>query len=272
MPSQDWVVLPHRPIEKLTENLWRVEGDLAGMPLKRVMAVAKRASGDLVVHNGVALEEDRMKELDAWGPVRTLIVPNAFHRIDAARFKARYPEAKVYCPAGARAKVEKVVAVDGVYADFPSDDVVKLETLEGTADGEGVMTVKSSDGVTLVFNDAIFNMPHQSGAHGFVFKHLTLSSGGPRVTRIGKMFLVKDKAAFKAHLERLAETPGLKRVIVSHHELITTAPPKRSARRSAPSRRRGTSCISSRSHTGTARCAPPSPPCAWAPARARRCS
>jgi hypothetical protein len=222
--AQDWVVLPHRPLEKLAKNLWRVEGDLEGMPLKRVMTVAKKASGDLVVHNAMALGAEDMKAIDEWGEVRTIIVPNGFHRIDAPRFKTRYPNAKILCPSGARAKVEKVVPVDGAYEEFEPDESVKLETLEGTGANEGVMTVQSEDGATLVFNDAIFNMPHLSGAHGFVLKHLTKSSGGPRVSRIGKLFLVKDKKAFKTHLERLASTPKLRRVIVSHHEMIDVAP------------------------------------------------
>jgi hypothetical protein len=219
----DWVVLPHRPIEKLAANLWRVEGDLEGMPLKRVMTIARRASGELVVHNAVALEEAAMGEIDAWGRVAAIIVPNGYHRIDAPRFKRRYPDAKVYCPPAARAKVAKVVGVDGVYEDFPGEESVRIETLEGMGGSEGVMTVKSADGVTLVFNDAIFNMPHVAGFHGFVFKHVTGSTGGPRVTRLARLALVKDKGAFKAHLARLAATPGLRRVIVSHHETIEGA-------------------------------------------------
>jgi len=63
-----------------------------------------------------------------------------------------------------------------------------------------------------------------SGFSGFVFKHVTRSSGGPRVSRIARLFLVKDKAAFRAHLERLASTKDLRRVIVSHHETITEDP------------------------------------------------
>jgi hypothetical protein len=219
-----WKVLPHRPIEKLAENVWRVEGDLEGMPLKRVMTVAKLANGEVVIHNAMALEDAAMKEIEDWGPVRHIVVPNGFHRLDAPVYAERYPDARVYCPAGARAKVEEVVKVSATYDGFPGDETVSLETLDGTKGGEGVMRVTSKDGVTLVFNDAIFNMPHFGGFSGFVFKHLTQSSGGPRVSRISKLFLVKDKAAFKAHLGRLAETKGLSRVIVSHHELVTADP------------------------------------------------
>lgn len=220
----DWKVLPHGPIEKVAENLWRVEGGLEGIPLKRVMTIVKLASGGLVVHNAMSLEESAMKEIEAWGPVEHVIVPNGFHRLDAPAWKKRYPDARFYCPGGGRAKVEEVVKVDGKLEDLPKSDGFSVETLEGTKGGEGVVTVRSKDGATLVFNDAIFNMPHFGGFQGWVFKHVTLSSGGPRVSRIGRFFLVKDKAAFKAHLERLAETEGLVRVIVSHHEMITESP------------------------------------------------
>ncbi len=222
--NTSWKVLPHRPIERLTENLWRVEGDLDGMPLKRVMTLLRMSNGDVCVHNAIALEEGAMKEIEAWGPVRHVIVPNGYHRLDAPAFAARYPEARFYCPAGSRRKVEEVVKVHGTYADFPSDDAITLENLAGTGDAEGVLTVRSAEGTTLVFNDAIFNMPHFGGFTGWVFAHVTKSSGGPRVSRIGRFFLVKDKAAFKAHLERLAATPGLTRVIVSHHEMVSREP------------------------------------------------
>jgi hypothetical protein len=78
-------------------------------------------------------------------------------------------------------------------------------------------------GVSLVFADAVFNMPHLPGFHGFVLRHITGSSGGPRVSRVARLLLIKDKAAFAAHLERLA-TPDLQRVIVAHHQTISDDP------------------------------------------------
>jgi len=87
-----------------------------------------------------------------------------------------------------------------------------------------VLVVRSPSGSSLVFNDAVFNMPHGRGLSGFVFKHVTKGTGGPRVTRVFRWLAVKDRAAFRAHLERLAETPGLVRIIVSHHESITDDP------------------------------------------------
>lgn len=215
-----WKVLPHRPIEVVAENLWRVEGKLEHMPLKRVMTIARRSDGELVIHNAMALDDASMARIDEWGRVAWIIVPNGFHRLDARVFKDRYPAARVLCPRGGRAKVEEVVPVEGAYEDFTVDPDVAFETLDGIGDQEGVMIVRSRDGLTLVFNDAVFNMPHGRGFTGFVFRHITQSTGGPRVSRIFKFFVLKDRKAFHAHLLRLADLPALQRMIVSHHIMV----------------------------------------------------
>lgn len=214
-----WKVLPHGPIEKLSGRLWRVEGSLNA--LKRVMSVAKRADGTLVVHNGIALGDTEMAELDAWGKVSAILVPNGYHRLDARVYAERYPEARVLCPAGARKRVEQVVPVAGAYEELGGDAHVELQTLRGTKQREGVMIVRDGDDTSLVFNDAVFNMPHGSGFTGFVFRRITDSTGGPRVSRLLKWLVLADKAEFRAHLEELAKLPGLRRIVVSHHETIS---------------------------------------------------
>lgn len=225
MPTEpSWKVLPHRPIEKLSGSLWRVVGDLSDMPLKRVMTLVRRSDGRVMVHSPVALDADSMEAIDAWGPVTFIIVPNGYHRIDAPRYCTRYPDAKVFCPRAARARVAERVSVSGCYADVPSDSVVSLESLAGTRDNEGVMVVRDGEEVTVVFNDVLFNMPHAPGTKGWVLRYVTGSSGGPRVTRIARLALIKDKKKLAEHIARLAELPGLVRVIVSHHEMITRDP------------------------------------------------
>ncbi len=54
-----------------------------------------------------------MAQLEALGPPRVPIVPNGFHRRDAAFYKTRYPDLLVVCPAAARKKAGQAVAVDG---------------------------------------------------------------------------------------------------------------------------------------------------------------
>jgi hypothetical protein len=224
--NAEWTVLKHGPIERLSERLWRIEGTLPSMPLARVMTIARRADGGLVVHNAIAVDDATRAELEAWGPIAAIVVPNGYHRLDAPAFHARYPAARVVCPRGARAKVEQVVPVTGGYEDEPADPAVTLETLDGTGDAEGAMIVRDAAGASLVLNDIVFNMPHLPGIHGFVLRRITGSSGGPRVSRIARWFLAKDKPALRTHLERLAATPELRRICVSHHETIDRDPAK----------------------------------------------
>ena len=45
-----------------------------------------------------------------------------------------------------------------------------------------------------------------------------------RVMTIARWFLVKDRPALRSHLERLASMPDLRRIVVSHHEVIDRDP------------------------------------------------
>jgi hypothetical protein len=224
--SSEWKVAPHGPIEKLSPRVWRVQGEVPGAPLQRVMTVAKRGDGKLVVHSAIAMGEAEMKELDAWGPVGFIVVPNGFHRLDAPRYAARYPDAQVLAPAGSRAKVDEVVKTHGSTDELPGDSHVSFLAGEGVAAKEAIMVVKDEDGVTLVLTDIVFNMPHQPGFSGFVLRHLAKSSGGPRVSNVARLLLVKDKKALAAQLRELAGIPNLRRVIVGHHETIEKEPAK----------------------------------------------
>jgi hypothetical protein len=215
-----WAVAPHRPMEKLEPNLWRVDGDLPGGNGTRVMTLARYRDGGLLIHNCIALEEELMKEIEAFGEPKVLVVPNSFHRLDAKVFKERYPALRVFCPAGGAKKVEQVVKVDGSYEDAPKDEDVSLSHLDGVKQHEGVLEVRSPDGTTLVLNDIVNNLPAVGGMMGFMLS----PTGRVAVPRIFRWFFVKDKAAFFACIDRLAATPKLKRVIVSHGKMLLDSP------------------------------------------------
>lgn len=222
-----WTVGPHGPIEKLSDRLWRIEARLPSIDLRRVMTVARRADGSLIVHNAIPLGEAEMAELDAWGKVTTLVVPNRFHRLDARPFAERYPEARVLCPRGAQKHVAKAVHVDGGYEDLPADGTADLVSLDGTRQREGAMIVRGQAGgapvTSVVLNDAVFNMDHAGGFFGFLLR-LIGASGKPCVEVGMRWLMIADKKAFRAHLEALAALPSLAHVVVSHHKTITRDP------------------------------------------------
>lgn len=206
-----WTVLPHEPIEKLAENLWRVTGTLNDGKLQRQMVLGRMADGRVVVHNAIALDDASMQALEAWGRPSVLFVPNGFHRQDAAIWKQRYPALQVVAPAGARKRVDKIVKVDAITEDAPHDATVRLHLLAGCP-GESLLEVRSGDDVSLVFTDAILNMPRRGGLPGF-FLSPTGQVSAPRVAR---WMLIKDKAAFTVQLDQLAAMSGLRRVMFAH--------------------------------------------------------
>jgi hypothetical protein len=218
-----WTVLAHEPLLELADNLLWVRGSLPGMSLKRVMVVVRLHDRRLVIHNGIALDDAARARLEAFGTPAFLIVPNGGHRLDAPAYKQRYPALQVFTPKGSRERVQQAIAIDGTYEDFPHDDTVRFEPLHGMDDAEGVMLVKSSDGLSVVLNDCMFNMDRKRDPLGFLFTTVMGSAPGPRVSRLAKMVYIKDKQALRADFERLADLPGLVRVIVAHEKVASGA-------------------------------------------------
>ena len=222
MPNtfHSWSPLPHRPLTQLAENLWTLEADLPRGSLKRVMTIVKQHNGKLLLHNGIAVAPPTLAQLEQLGEPEYLIVPNGWHRLDCSAYKQRFPELRVFCPQGALSSVQKVVSVAGTLEDLPIDISIRCQHLPGTKEREGFVLVQSSDGASLIFNDLIFNQPHFAGVEGLVFRLLG-STGGPRITNIARLALVRDKKAVREFLQRMSLVEGLRRIIVSHGAMMT---------------------------------------------------
>ena len=213
----NWTVLPHDPIEKLTDNLWFVQG-IMSKTNRRNMVLARLRDGRVIIHNAIALDEPSMAEIDAWGSVAAILIPNAYHRQDAAIMQARYPKAMVYAPRGALAAANKATPCSGCYRDVPTDDSVSLRELDGVNDREGVVLVHSTDGKSAVFCDTVLNLPRMAGIIGFAL-HPTGVVSVPRATR---WLFAKDKRKLSIDLTAIAGTPELVRVIPGHGQVVAT--------------------------------------------------
>ncbi len=222
----NWHVRGHGPIAKLEANLWEVEGEVPGMPLKRRMTLVRLGDGSVVVHSAICLDEDAQREVEAWGAVRYVIVPNGWHRLDAPAYAERYPDARVVCPDPARKSVKKKVRVDGNLSFIPPDPSLVCTPLAGSSIEEQVLTVRSGERTSLVFCDTVFNLPKLSGFKGWAYGVIG-STGAPKVTPLLRTLAVRDRRALGGHLESLASTPGLTRVIPGHGAVVegdTAAP------------------------------------------------
>lgn len=214
--KEDWFVLPHDPIQELSENLWRVEGDTPHLPLRRVMSVVRLQDERLLIHSAIALDDEAMKKLDSWGTPSILLIPHARHLTDAPRYKYCYPSLRVYAPPAVVNKAREVVKVDGTFADAPLDSSASLELLDGTAEAEGALLVHSSDGTSVILNEVVFDLEPPKSSIVRVAMKVAGFGPGPRVPPVAKFELVKNDESLAQHLERLAAIPDLVRLIVGH--------------------------------------------------------
>jgi hypothetical protein len=219
-----WTVLPHRPIEKLQENLWSVEADLPHGPLKRRMGIARLRSGQLVFLNAVALDAPAMQQIERWGEPAFAIAGNGYHRIDLAAYKARYPQLRVLAAPPARKRVGAIAPVDGWVELLPRDPALAVEGVGGTKMGDVVCTARAGERASLCFpGDVLMNVRPARGFPGLLLR-LVGFVGELRVPRLIRWIGVRDRAALKAQLLRLADTPGLQHVFACHGPVVSVNP------------------------------------------------
>ena len=219
-----WTVLPHRPIEKLQENLWTVEADLPRGPMKRRMGVGRLGTGELVFLNAIALDEPAMRELEAWGRPAFVVAANGFHRIDLGSYKARYPQLKVLAEPAARRRIAQIAPVDGWLELLPPDPGLMVEPVAGTKMGDVVCTARAASRASLCFpGDVLTNMTPMPGLGGLVAAALGFT-GDLRVPRLIRWIGMSDRRALAAHLLKLADTGGLQHVFTCHGPVVSVDP------------------------------------------------
>lgn len=222
-----WKVLPHDPVETLDDGLLTVEGQIP-MPLgkfPRRMTVVRLADGGTLVWSAICLDAAGMAQVEALGEPRLIVVPNRGHRFDVKPWHDRYPAARVLCPPGAREKVEELVPVAATDGDTGDRDV-RLATFPGVKADEFAMTIRHPDGgTTLVLNDMLANVRHPKGLGANIMARLFgFGVHGPRVSRLVKRMFVSDAGMLAGQFRAWSELPGLKRVIVSHGDVIAHDP------------------------------------------------
>jgi hypothetical protein len=105
------------------------------------------------------------------------------------------------------------------------DKLVEFVTVAGTDQREAALVVARSSGVTLVVNDVIANVRHPRGLGAKIMARLFgFGVNGPQVPRVVQRVMVKDKRALGGQFRAWSDEPRLKRIIVSHGEIIDMDP------------------------------------------------
>jgi hypothetical protein len=223
-PDMQWKVLPHGKLSRIEDNIQTVTGTIrVPMDLPRRMTVVRLTDSRLVVFSAIALDEEGMASLEAFGRPAFLVVPSDKHRLDARMWKTRYPLMQVIAPQGARSKVEKQIAVDTAEPSF-DDANVQFVTVPGTGGRESALIVRSANSYTLILNDLVGNINNASGLGGWILRMAGFAGKKAQIPKVVKMALIQDEAAVRAQLLQWAEIETLKRILVAHGAQIDHNP------------------------------------------------
>ena len=224
-PFQQWTVLPHGKLVQIDENILTVVGEIHMplMDLPRRMTVVRLSDASLVIFSAIALDEEEMSALEAYGRPSYLIVPSDKHRLDAKTWKDRYPEIQVVAPEGARAKVNEAVPVDTVTPRF-DDPNVQFVTVPGTRDREAALVVRTPNGTSLVLNDVVGNIRDAAGFGGWLLHLAGFAGKDAQIPAVVKMAVIENTKALRSQLLQWAEIDSLVRVLVSHGSPIEDNP------------------------------------------------
>ena len=103
-------------------------------------------------------------EVAALGSVEVLVAPNAMHHLGQTAWRARFPRARCFAPAGAHARINKQNATVGPLEDLDALRVVvgtaaHVGEAPGTRHGECWIAVSSGSGFVWYVGDVLVNMP-----------------------------------------------------------------------------------------------------------------
>ncbi|MFT3706294.1 MAG: hypothetical protein QM817_01380 [Archangium sp.] len=216
--ERPWLVTPHTPLQQLDDNLWEVSSQVPGISAKRRMSIVRLSDGALIFYHAIPLDDATLATVLALGTPRALVIGYHSHGVDAAAFADKL-KIGIYGPSLNEGKMRaRWPQYAGTLEALPKDAASAFEMLDGTKLGDPVQVVRSKGGVSLVFCDALIanddsETPFLSRLIGF--------GGGPRCAPFFTLFLMNDRKKLRAHLERLADLPGLVRLVPCHGRLIT---------------------------------------------------
>lgn len=222
----DWMVLPHGPLRELDGRLLTVVGQIP-MPLgnfPRRMTVVGLSGGRTALFSPIPLVEEEMARIEELGKPAFLIVPGIAHRLDIRPYKARYPKALVVTPSGARARVSEAVPVD-LMLDRLDDPDASFVAVAGTANRDSALVIRRPGGTSLVINDVIAHVSNAQGPGAWLMARLFgFGAKRPAIPKPIRSKMISEPPALAAQLEKWAAMPGLKRIILSHGEVIDQQP------------------------------------------------
>jgi hypothetical protein len=210
-------------------GVWTREYVFAPKSLARMMTARAKDGSLVAISPANGLGEKDFETLRADGGVSALIAPNGFHHLGLASWSQAFPNARIFAPAKASARVAKkqpkLRVIEPLEALAPLlADGVRVLDLPGISIGETWITVEAASGPIWYVADSCFSMETAPASliPRLLFKW-TDSAPGFKINGLGLAMFTKDKPALrKFMLDRLAEqAPST--VITAHGAVVREA-------------------------------------------------
>jgi hypothetical protein len=193
------------------------------------LALTLADGGIIVVSPPSNVADAVYTDLEARGPLRALIAPNAFHSMGLAPWQARYPSVPIFAPVQSIPRLQKTTKLSVIRpleeAAGLVGDCVELVDMPHYKTGEALIRWRTEGGWAWFMTDVAFNLPKlPPGPFGLVMKW-TKSAPGFRRYALAPLFMIKDKRKLYAWIEeQAAKTPPVL-VVPCHGEPVTLADP-----------------------------------------------
>jgi hypothetical protein len=208
-------------LQPVATNLWVINFPLrvGGLHLGTRTTVVRLASGGLWLHSPGPLQPELVTAVIALGPVQALVAPNALHYLSLAQNVHAFPHATVYVSPALPAKLKLPFSHEVLSDDPPTlwRDEISQHLVGGIPKLQEVVFLHRASR-TLVLTDLAFHIRHSDSWFTRLFMRLNGAYGHFGPSRIFRS-MVKDRAAFRASLNRMQEW-DFNRVIVSHGEML----------------------------------------------------
>jgi hypothetical protein len=181
--------------------------------------------------------ESAFTDIEARGPVRALVAPNAFHHLGLRPWRERYPDVPIFAPAQSIARIEKQSRLTGIRpladASGIAGDRVEFVDMPHYKTGEALVRWRidgagGADGGgawAWYMTDVAFNFTQRlPGPFGIIMR-LTKSTPGFRRNALAGAFMVRNKRQLYAWINEQAEKTPPKVVVMCHGDHVLLADP-----------------------------------------------
>jgi hypothetical protein len=208
-------------MKQLDHGLWVADQPLrfAGLELGARMTVIQLPTGELLLHSPIRPTTDLVREVSSLGSVSALVAPNRFHHLFAEAWLGARSGIRLFVAPGLESK-RPDLPLAGVLSDEPEllwKGVLEQVVIRGLPLTNEVVFFHPASR-TLIATDLAFNIgPDRPALTRLAFR---LSGAYQRLapTYLERL-LVRDRASFRASLQRVLEWP-FERVIVAHGTVL----------------------------------------------------